>query len=304
MSRLLKIAAEAGRKRSALPVLAAAVAGLAALVLPGAASAQQDRAFGGAIELVDPDVLRVCADPSNLPFSNEAGEGFENKLAEFLAPKLGRKRVEYTFFPQATGFVRMTLGSRRCDVIMSYPQGDELVQNTNAYYRTAYTLVVPKGGALDGVEAIEDPLLKDKRIGVVAGTPPASYMARAGLMAKAKPYPLLVDTRIDNSARQMIADLKAGTIDAAILWGPLAAWYTAKAGGDFTLTPLVKEPRGPTMVFRITMGVRPSDQEWKRTLNTVIRENQAAIDAILLDYGMPLLDEQDHPITTAGGTSK
>ena len=96
------------------------------------------------IELVDPKVLRVCADPRNLPFSNEKSEGFENKLAELFAEKL-QKKLDYMFFPQATGFVRMTLGAHRCDVIMGFPQGDELVQGTNPYYRTAYALVARPG---------------------------------------------------------------------------------------------------------------------------------------------------------------
>src|SRR3984893_8882966 len=94
----------------------------------------------GSIELVDPKALRVCADPRDLPFSNEAGEGFENKLAEFFAEKL-QKKLDYMYFPQASGFVRMTLAAHRCDVIMGFPQGDDLVQGTNPYYRTAYALV-------------------------------------------------------------------------------------------------------------------------------------------------------------------
>jgi hypothetical protein len=98
------------------------------------------------IELVDPKVLRVCADPRNLPFSNEKGEGFENKIAELFAEKL-HKKLDYMFFPQATGFVRMTLGAHRCDVIMGIPQGDELVQGTNPYYRTAYALVTKSDSA-------------------------------------------------------------------------------------------------------------------------------------------------------------
>ena len=173
------------------------------------------------LELVDPNVLRVCADPNNLPFSNEKGEGFENKLAELFAAKLGKK-VAYTFFPQATGFVRMTLGSHRCDVIMGYPQGDEMVQGTNPYYQTAYALVSKAGSPLDGVDALGDARLKDKRIGIVAGTPPATYLVSEGLMAKAKPYPLMIDTRYDSSAVAMMNDLASGEIDAGVLWGPMA----------------------------------------------------------------------------------
>src|SRR6201995_5680847 len=119
------------------------------------------------IELVDPKVLRVCADPRNLPFSNEKGEGFENKLAEFLAAKL-QKKLDYMYFPQATGFVRVTLGAHRCDVIMGFPQGDDLVQGTNPYYRTAYALISKQGSGLDDVTTLGDERLKTKHLGIVA----------------------------------------------------------------------------------------------------------------------------------------
>jgi quinoprotein dehydrogenase-associated probable ABC transporter substrate-binding protein len=246
-------------------------------------------------ELVDPKVLRVCADPRNLPFSTEKGEGFENKLAEFFAEKL-QKKLDYVFFPQATGFVRMTLGAHRCDVIMGFPQGDDLVQGTNPYYRTAYALIAKAGSGLEDVTTLEDERLKGKHIGIVAGTPPATNMAAAGLMGTAKPYPLMIDTRYDSSAEAMIKDLTAGTIDAGVLWGPMAGYYAKKAGQSLHVTPLVKETTGPKLVYRIGMGVRPADQNWKRQLNKLIQENQAEINKILLDFGVPLLDESDRPL--------
>src|SRR6201997_996888 len=175
------------------------------------------------IELVDPKVLRVCADPRNLPFSNEKGEGFENKLAELFAAKL-QKKIDYMYYPQATGFVRMTLGSHRCDVIMGYPQGDDMVQNTNAYYQTAYALVTKRGDPLDDVKSLADPRLQGKRLGVVAGTPPATYLVADGLMANAKPYPLVVDTRFNSSGDAMMNDLASGDIDAGVLGGPAAGY--------------------------------------------------------------------------------
>jgi quinoprotein dehydrogenase-associated probable ABC transporter substrate-binding protein len=250
------------------------------------------------IELVDPKVLRVCEDPRNMPFSNEKGEGFENKIAELFAAKLNKK-LDYTFFPQATGFVRVTLGSHRCDLIMGFPQGDELVQGTNPYYRTAYALIAKPGAGLEDVTTLEDERLKGKHIGIVAGTPPATNMALAGLMANAKPYPLMIDTRVDSSAEAMINDLASGTIDAGILWGPMAGFYAKKATPKLHVTPLVKETTGPKLVYRIGMGVRAADQNWKRQLNRLIQENQADINQILLDFGVPLLDESDHPIVTA-----
>jgi mxaJ protein len=260
------------------------------------AAIAQDSGLAGSVELVDPKVLRVCADPNNLPFTNEKREGFENKLADFLAGKLG-KSVSYTYFPMVTGFVRKTLGEFKCDVILGYPQGDELVQNTNAYYRTTYALVYKPGNGLDGLDMMADPRLKEKRIGIVAGTPPASIMARNGLMARAKPYPLMVDTRFESSTQKMITDLKSGEIDVAILWGPFAGYYSKQSSEPLKVVPLLKEKKNSHMVFRITMGVRASDQEWKRTLNKLLHDNQKEINGILLEFGVPLLDEQDNQIT-------
>jgi quinoprotein dehydrogenase-associated probable ABC transporter substrate-binding protein len=247
-------------------------------------------------ELVDPKVLRVCADPSNLPFSNEKGEGFENKIMELMAAKLDKK-LAYVWYPQATGFVRNTLGARRCDVIPGFPQGDELAQTTNPYYRTAYALVIKPGTGLDDLVSLGDPRLKEKRIGIVAGTPPATYLAVNGLMLKAKPYPLMVDTRVDSVAQAMMRDLASGEIDVAVLWGPMAGYYAKQANPPMRVALLLKETGGPQLAFRIAMGVRPADQNWKRQLNKLIADNQADINRILLGFGVPLLDEKNRPIT-------
>src|SRR3977135_4518723 len=123
---------------------------LAAMLASSPAFSQGREVPELSLELVDPKVLRVCADPHNLPFSNEKGEGFENKLAELFAEKLNKK-LDYMYFPQATGFVRMTLGAHRCDVSMGFPQGDDLVQGTKPYYRTTYELVTKQGSGLDEV---------------------------------------------------------------------------------------------------------------------------------------------------------
>ena len=250
------------------------------------------------IELIDPKVLRVCADPRNMPFSDEKGEGFENKLAELVAQKLG-KSLAYTWYPQAPGFVRNTLGAYKCDVIMGYPQGNDIVQSTNPYYRTAYALVFHPASGLDGVDTLADPRLKAKHIGIVAGTPPATLLAANGLMTNAKPYPLVIDTRVDSSAQAMMKDLAAGDIDAGILWGPMAGYYAMNAKEPTTVVPLVKERSGPRLAYYITMGVRAADQEWKRQLNRLIAENQPAINGILAGFGVPLLDDKDQPIGAA-----
>ncbi|MFB9263841.1 substrate-binding domain-containing protein [Bradyrhizobium erythrophlei] len=284
------------RRLGRRPILLALAGVAACLVGRDFAQAQVSDSGELSIELVDPKVLRICADPRNLPFSNDKGEGFENKLGELFAEKL-QKKLDYMYFPQATGFVRVTLGSHRCDVIMGFPQGDDLAQGTNPYYRTAYALVAKQGSGLEEVTTLEDERLKGKHIGIVAGTPPATNMAVNGLMGNAKPYPLMIDTRYDSSAAAMIGDLAKGEIDAGILWGPMAGYYAKKANPPLHVTPLVKETTGPKLVYRIGMGVRAADQNWKRQLNRLIQENQPAINKILLDFGVPLLDDNNQPIT-------
>ena len=274
-----------------LCIFSAAVGGMA--LLAGSLLAQPQTS----IELIDPKTLRVCADPHNMPFSTDKGEGFENKLAELIAAKLA-KDLAYTWYPQAPGFVRNTLAAYKCDVLMGVPQGDDLVQVTNPYYRTAYALVFKATSDLAGVDTIEDPHLKGKRIGIVAGTPPADNMAVNGLMANAKPYPLVIDTRVDSSAAAMIHDLAAGEIDAGILWGPMAGYYARSAGAEMTVVPLVKEKSGPRLAYHISMGVRFADQEWKRLLNREIAPNQDAINKLLMSFGVPLLDGNDRPLAT------
>jgi len=296
----MRHAAERCWQKLALPCVA-----LAALILPGAAPAQQPSrdSMDLSIELVDPKVLRVCADPHNLPFSNEKLEGFENKLAELFAKKLD-KSIAYTWFPQATGFVRQTLGSHRCDVIMGFPQGDDLVQSTNPYYRTAYAFIFKPGSDLEGIDTLADARLKEKRIGIVAGTPAATYLAINGLLAHAKPYALMVDTRIDSSAEAMVKDLKSGEIDIGILWGPMAGYYAKQENPALRVVPILKENGGPRLTYRLTMGVRAADQTWKRQLNRLIQENQGEINRLLIAYGVPLLDEKDQPITEDALTKK
>jgi quinoprotein dehydrogenase-associated probable ABC transporter substrate-binding protein len=251
--------------------------------------------LGSSVELVDPKVLRVCADPRSMPFSNEAHEGFEDKLAELFADKLG-KTLSYTYYPRATGFVRNTLNALKCDVIMGDAQGDDLVQTTNPYYHAFYALVVRSGGGLDDVQSLQDPRLKGKHIGLIAGTPPATIMANNGLIADARPFPLTVDTRFDAPSKAMIDEIVAGTIDAGVLWGPIGGYYAKHASTPLTVIPLVHE-QGAPMDFRISMGVRHSDQDWKRALNRLISENQDAINKILIGYGVPIVDEEGKAIS-------
>lgn len=253
-------------------------------------------AEGQKADLVNRRVLRVCADPANMPFSNQKGDGFENKIADIVGEALGVP-VEYTWFPQATGFIRRTLFAKACDLVIGYAQGDELVLNTNHYYRSTYAIVYRKGGPLDGVDSLADERLKGKHIGIVAGTPPGDIMAKEGLMPYARPYPLTVDRRFESPAERMIEDIRSGAIDAGILWGPIAGYFAQRGGEALVVKPLIKESFGPRMAYRITMGVRQGDDVWKRQLNQIIAKNQGKIDKVLMDYGVPLLDEQNNEIS-------
>jgi quinoprotein dehydrogenase-associated probable ABC transporter substrate-binding protein len=270
--------------------LAAAVSVSLSSILSGATAVGAQPA-----DLVSRTALRVCADPANMPFSNEAGEGFENRISELLAADLGLP-LEYTWFPQATGFVRNTLGAKRCDVVIGYAAGSEPVQNTNPYYKSAWALIYRKDGGLDGVETLNDTRLKDRRLGIVAGAPPATIMATNGLMRHAKPYALVVDRRYESPAEEMIRDIVAGGIDGGILWGPIGGYYARMSGAPLTVVPLVHETNPPAMAYRITFGLRHGETEWKHRLNDFLATNQTKIRTILLQYGVPLLDEQDRPI--------
>ena len=270
-----------------------AASALTAVFLTGVISGQ---AIAQTSDLVSKTRLRVCADPANLPFSAEDGTGFENRIAELLAEKLERP-LEYTWFPQALGFVRRTLGVNRCDVIIGFAQGHDLVLNTNHYYTSAYVLVTSPDSGLAAVDQISDPALQGKRIGVMAGAPPATHMARHGLIGKAKGYRLMVDRRVESPAEQAIDDLKSGVTDAAILWGPIGGNLAKREG--MTVTPLLKEQGAPRMFYRITMGVRQGELLWKRQLNKLIRRNQVEIDKILTEYGVPLIDDQGTALKAA-----
>ncbi len=263
-------------------------AGAALLAALAAAVSLPDRASAQSSDLVVRSELRVCADPANMPFSNDKGEGFENKLAELIG-KVLKIPVTYTWFPQATGFIRNTLGAKLCDVVMGYAQGDELVLNTNHYYTAAYVLIVRADSPLAGVETLEDPRLQDKTIGVIAGTPPSTNLAIYGLLGKVRPFQLMVDRRFFSPAEDMISQVASGELDVGILWGPIAGYYAKASKVPLTVIPLVKERQGPRMTFRITMGVRQSDANWKRDLNRIISEHQGEIDAILASYGVPVI---------------
>jgi mxaJ protein len=234
--------------------------------------------------------LRVCADPDNMPFSNDKGEGFENKLAELLAAKLNAK-LAYSWFPEAAGSVPSGALENSCDLVMGYAQGTGLIEDTNPYYHTTYVLIYRQNDrSLAGVNGLSDPRLKTKRIGIIARTPPASMLATNGLVANAEAFEI-AGASSSKAASEMIAEIASGKIDAGLLWGPVGGYYAQKSPVPLALVPLTKETVGPRLLFDITMGIRPGKPEWKHRLNKLIAENQDDIDTILRDYSVPLLDE-------------
>ena len=235
-------------------------------------------------------VLRVCADANSLPFSNKKEEGFENKIARLIAEEL-KQPIRYNWWPQTIGFVRNTLRLRRCDLIVGIGTGNELVQNTNPYYRSIYTMVYRQDSGLKAT-SLSDPALKSLRFGVIAGTPPATLLAKYGLIGQARPYHLTVDTRFFSPTRQAIEAVAAGKIDIALIWGPAAGYFAKRQKAALVVVPLLNEQTGVRLDFRVSMAVRANENDWKRQLNRILKRLKPKIDRILKDYGVPLLDRQ------------
>jgi quinoprotein dehydrogenase-associated probable ABC transporter substrate-binding protein len=257
-------------------------------------------ASGGVSSLVAQEgqssrVLRVCADPDNMPFSNDKGEGFENKLAELIAAKLNAQLV-YSRVPDLAGTSPNRPLRDACDLVMGYAQGTGLVEDTNPYYRTSYALIYRQDDAsLAGVDQLSDPRLKSKRIGVFDRTPPVSILAAYGLNAEVKPF-AVSGANGAKGAEDLIDEIAEGKIDAALIWGPIGGYFAQWSPVPLAVVPLSRETVGPRLLFDITMGVRPAEPEWKQTLNKLIAENQTDINSILSSFRVPLLDEKGNPI--------
>jgi quinoprotein dehydrogenase-associated probable ABC transporter substrate-binding protein len=273
--------------KALLSGLMLARAGFVALVTGGLLHSAQAQHLP---DLVTPDVLRVCADPANMPFTNREGKGFENRIAAILADEL-KVPLRYYWMPQGPGFVRNSLNAKLCDVIIGYASGADVVQNSNPYYRSVYTALIKSGGDLSGLKQLSDPRLRSKRIGVTAATPPVDHLETFGLGQNMKSYALLVDRRFEDPAEEMIADLVADRLDVAILWGPIAGYGALQHEGVLTKVPLIAETERPPLAFRITLGIRPNEIEWKHVLNAALHNRQADINRVLLSFGVPLLDD-------------
>ena len=258
------------------------------------------------------DVLRVCADPDNLPLSTARGEGYENRIADKLAHDLG-KSVEYTFFPQRMGFVRNTLRQRdettqqyKCDVIVGVPKGYELTATTQPYMRSTYAMVFPVRGNLEKL-ATPDELLKlpperrnELRIGIFAGSPAADWLLRNGMLGQAESYAQQSGDPHENPAGIIERDLAAGKIDLAIIWGPIAGFLVDRHSGEgaWRAVALKSEP-GIKFDYEISMGVRFGEKEWKDTLDAWIAGHRSEIDTILSSYHIPLVDDAGNVVEAA-----
>jgi mxaJ protein len=271
--------------------------GMAAAVLVAAVAF----CVGGSESARAASSLHVCADPDNMPFSNNKGEGFENKIAELIAERLGHE-LDYAWFENKTGFVPNTKGEDGCDLVMGYAQGTGLIEDTNPYYYTSYVLIYRHDDAdIEDVESLADLRLKQRRIGILARTPPASMLAMHGLGSNAKVFETFVGGSMSKAAEAMIAEIASGKLDAGILWGPVGGYYAQRAGVPLSLLPLVKETAGPSTIYAITLGVRPDEPQWKHQINKVLAENQHDINVILQGYNVPLLDQDGELIAGEAG---
>jgi mxaJ protein len=234
--------------------------------------------------------LRVCADPANLPYSNERQEGFENKLAELVAQDLGVP-LRYFWWPHQRGLVRNTLGADKCDVLIGIPKGYDLVTWTKPYYRSAYVFTYLKARGL-GLRALDDPSLRTLRIGVHRGTPAEDVLAEKGVIENVVSYPLFHDPRDQDPAHlptKLVEDVIAGTLDVAVVWGPWAGYYVKKQSvAVLEVVPIEDAGSIPT-TFEVSMGVKKGQRELKALLEGVIDRRQAEIRQVLDQYGVPLL---------------
>jgi len=257
------------------------------------------------------NVLRVCADPNNMPLSNRNGEGYENRIAELLAHELGWK-LEYTWFPQRMGFIRNTLKARdpeqdrfKCDLVMGVPVGYELTLTTPAYYHSTWAMVIPKGKGLDEVRAPDDLLkidparLKTLRFGLVGGTPPTDWLLKNHLIEQAQSIPTQSGDPEVYPGEMINKELAAGHIDVAFAWGPIAGFFAKHAPEPgMRVLPFPSNP-DVRYDFKIAMGVRFGEKEWRDRIASLIASKKKEIDAILLSYGVPLLDDQGNLMQAA-----
>lgn len=238
-------------------------------------------------------VLRVCADPNNLPFSNRAGQGFENRIVELVAAELGA-RVHYLWWAQRRGNVRETLNAGLCDLIPGVGADMEMLATTEPYYHSTY-VAVTRADLGPGIASFDDPRLRDMRIGVqmigddFSNTPPAHALASRGLIDNIRGYMVYGDYARPAPQREIVDAVARGEIDVAFVWGPVAGWFVPRLNVPLQLTPLPArdEHAGMPMAFAVAMGLRRGDAELGADLDRVVAERRPEISRILADYGVP-----------------
>lgn len=237
--------------------------------------------------------LRVCADPNNLPFSNDQRQGFENEIAELIAKDLGAE-VRYVWWAQRRGNIRNTLQAGECDLIPGIATGMEMAATTRPYYRSTYVFVSRAGSGLN-IDSFDDPRLRKVKVGVqlvgddFANTPPAHALADRGIVENVRGYMLYGDYALPTPPERIVKAVADGEVDVAVVWGPLAGYFASREATPLTLTPLAPQAgtsRFP-MAFDISMGVRRSDKALLAEVDQALARNKAAIDAILSRYGVP-----------------
>lgn len=240
--------------------------------------------------------LRVCADPNNLPYSNEAEEGFENRLAELVADELDA-RVSYTWWPLRRGFIRNTLRENRCDVVMGLPSAFELVLATRPYYRSTYVFVY-RGDRNYDIDSLDDPDLRELKIGVhvigddYANSPPAHALGERGLIENVVGYSVYGDYQDPNPPGEIVEAVASEEVDVAIVWGPIAGFFAKQKPVELALVPVTPQIDLPflPMVYDVSMGVRRADTAFVEELNGVIVRRWDDIQRILAEYGVPALE--------------
>jgi mxaJ protein len=235
--------------------------------------------------------LRVCGDPNNLPFSNEKLEGIENKIADVIAKDLGLT-VAYTWWPHQRGLVKRVLNTRRCDVMLGIPKGYDPVLWTKPYYRTGYVIAYRKDSALK-LRSLDDPQLKKLKIGVQVNTPPHDSLGQRGIVGdNVIGYQLMFDSNFhaEDYPGKLVEDLIAGSVDVALVWGPIAGYFAKKKAAPLEIVVIEDRPEtGSRFAFDISMGVRKSDKELKAKLEEALARKHDEIRHILEDFGVPLL---------------
>jgi quinoprotein dehydrogenase-associated probable ABC transporter substrate-binding protein len=239
--------------------------------------------------------FRVCADPNNLPYSNQNRNGFENKIAELFARELGQE-VTYTWWPQRRGFLRNTLQAGVCDVIMGVPVGYDPVLTTQPYYRSSYVFVSLKE-ANYGITSFDDPLLQTLKIGVhligddYTNSPPAHILSDKGIVKNVVGYSVFGDYGEDSPPGKIIKAVADGDVNLAIVWGPIAGYFSRKQSVPLTLTPVPTETGSPSLplAYNIALGVRRGNEQLRRQLNELLNQKAAEVTNILTEYGVPLI---------------